>query len=385
MPGKSSDKFLNINFMVLFGSVFLMFTAVDFFIPVLPFYVLDTGGGETAVGMLMGLFTFCSIILRPLQGRNINRSGRKKLLIIGIVLYAAAGIALLFLPSLPMLFIIRAVQGFGWGAFLLSFNTLTLDLAPPAKRGEVLGIMGIAPPISLALAPLISEHMRIATSGNYVVLFMVTSMGALLALLFGSLVREPEMQEAVAEKPLLFSRKVLVPSLIIFCMTFNLGAILTFLPLFGENREIYAVGYFFTIFALTTVISRPLAGKLSDRFGRPKVYLPGLMIAAAAMILIAFSYSARELLLSAIILGIGFGSAHSSVMALAADRLPVVERGVGMATFTTAFDLGIVVGSVVFGVLLSWFDFTAIFILCALVMVFPVAGLLVMRKTQILH
>ncbi|MFU8794449.1 MAG: MFS transporter [Dethiobacteria bacterium] len=378
------EKILTPNFLALFGAVFLMFTAVDFFIPVLPFYVLDAGGSEAAVGMLMGLFTFCSVVLRPFQGRNLNRSGRKRLLVAGIVLYAAAGLGLLFLPSLPLLFLIRAIQGFGWGAFLLSFNTLTLDLAPPKKRGEVLGLMGIAPPISLAMAPLISEQMRIATSSNYMVLFLVTSMGALLALLLGSLVREPKMHKQIDEKPSLFSRKVLIPSLIIFCMTFNLGSILTFLPLFGEIRNIHAVGYFFTLFALTTVISRPLAGRLSDRFGRPKIYLPGLIIAALAMIIIAFSYSARELLLGAVILGIGFGSAHSSVMALAADRLPVIERGVGMATFTTAFDLGIVAGSIVFGFLLSWFDFTAIFILCALIMVAPVAGLLLKQKPHLL-
>jgi MFS family permease len=91
------------------------------------------------------------------------------------------------------------------------------------------------------------------------------------------------------------------------------------------------------------------------------------------MIMIALAVNAQQLLLSAFILGIGFGSAHSSVMAMAADRLPVVERGVGMATFTSAFDLGIVAGSVALGILLNWFDFTALFILCALLMLAPVA------------
>ena len=376
------EKIINSNFMALFGAIFFLFFALDYYIPILPFYVLHVGGSEASVGMLMGLFTFCSVVLRPFQGRNINHRGRKRLLITGISLYAAAGLGLLFLPSLPLLFVFRAVQGFGWGAFLLAFNTLTLDLAPPGRRGEVVGLMGIAPPFSLATAPILGEYLRMTTAENYQVLFLGASIAALIALFLGALVREPIRDRDADGQSALFSRKVLFPSLIIFCMTFTLGAILTFLPLLGEDRNIQAVGYFFTVFALTTVFSRPVAGRLSDHFGRPKIFLPALVIAAAALIMIATAVTERQLILSAFVLGIGFGSAHSSVMAMAADRLPVMERGIGMATFTSAFDLGIVTGSVTLGFLLMWFDFTALFILCALIMLIPILGNLIKEKMK---
>lgn len=367
----SNHKMITLNFLALFGAVFFLFFTLDFYIPVLPFYVLDVGGGETAVGMLMGVFTLCSVILRPFQGRDLNRRGRKRLLITGVSLYAAAGLGLLFLPSLPFLFLFRAIQGFGWGAFLLAFNTLTLDLAPPGRSGEAVGLMGIAPPFSLATAPILGEYLRLSTGSNYLLLFLFVAAAALIALLLSALVREPGRYEFENIKEALLSRKVFFPSLIIFFMTFNLGSILTFLPLLGEVRDIQAVGTFFTVFALTTVISRPLAGRLSDRLGRPRIYLPALIIAAAAMVMIATANNAEQLLLSAFILGVGFGSAHSSVLAMAADRLPVIERGVGMATFTAAFDLGIVAGSVTLGLLLNWFNFTVLFIFCALMMLTP--------------
>lgn len=359
--------------MALLGAVFFLFFALDFYIPILPFYVLDVGGGEAAVGLLMGLFTFCSIILRPFQGRDLNRRGRKRLLLMGISLYAAAGVGLLLLPPLPLVFIFRAVQGFGWGAFLLSFNTLTLDLAPDGRSGEALGLMGIAPPFSLAVAPILGEQLRISTAGNYVLLFFIASAAAVMALLMALLVKEPERDKSGDHKSPLLSRKVFLPSLIIFFMTFNLGCILTFLPLLGEVRSIEAVGYFFTVFALTAVVFRPTFGRISDRVGRSRVFLPALIVAAAALVLIALASTVFELILSAFIFGAGFGAAHSSIMALAADRLPVMERGVGMATFTGAFDLGIVAGSSIIGILLNWLDFKAVFILCAAVMVAPVA------------
>ncbi len=365
-------KILTCNFMALLGAVFFLFFALDFYIPILPFYVLAVGGGEAAVGLLMGLFTFCSVILRPFQGRDLNRRGRKRLLVMGISLYAAAGLGLLFLPALPLVFIFRAAQGFGWGAFLLSFNTLTLDLAPPGRSGEALGLMGMAPPLSLAMAPILGEQLRISTEGNYPILFFIASAAALLALVMALLVQEPSRDKSADQDNPLFSRKVLLPSLIIFFMTFNLGCILTFLPLLGEVRDIKAVGSFFSIFALTAMVFRPLFGRISDRVGRSRVFIPALVVASGGLVMIALASDAVQLIISAFIVGAGFGSAHSSVMAMAADRLPVVERGVGMATFTGAFDLGIVAGASIIGILLNWFDFTAVFILCALVMFLPV-------------
>ncbi len=368
-----NDKIVTTNFMALFGVVFFLFFTLDFYIPILPFYVLHVGGSETAVGLLMGLFTSCSIVLRPFQGRALNRRGRKRLLLVGVSLYTVSGLGLILLPSLPLLFIFRAAQGFGWGAFLLSFNTLTLDLAPEGKSGTALGLMGMAPPLSLATAPFLGEHCLYATGHNYLILFVMAGLFALVALFLTLIFREPFREpEKEGESNQLLSRKVIFPSLIIFMMTFNLGSILTFLPLLGEARDIHAVGSFFTVFALMTIISRPTAGRLSDRIGRPRVFLPGLVVATAAMIMIAFAATEVHLIASAFILGIGFGSAHSPVMAMAADRLPVIERGVGMATFTGAFDLGIVAGSVTLGILLNWFDFQALFILCAAVMFAPV-------------
>ena len=369
------EKIITFNFMALFGAVFSLFFALDFFIPVLPFYVIEVGGREAAVGMLMGLFTFCSVILRPFQGRNLNRRGRKRLLVTGIALYAAAGVGLMFLPPLPLVFVFRAVQGFGWGSFLLAYNTLTLDLAPEGRKGEALGLMGMAPPFSLAAAPLVSEHLRIVTAENYLLLFFIATGAAVVALLSGSLVREPlldKSEESWGKAGPLFSRKVLFPSLIIFFMTFNLGSILTFLPLLGEARGIQSVGYFFTVFALTTVFSRPAAGRLSDRLGRPLVFLPALVVASGALAMIAMAHSPQLLLVSAFILGLGFGAGHSSVLAMAADKLSIIERGTGMATFTATFDLGIVAGASTLGILLNWFDFRAVFFLCALVMFTPV-------------
>jgi MFS family permease len=365
------EKIFTLNFATLFGAAFLIFFALDFYIPVLPFYVVERGGSENAVGLLMGIFTFFSVVLRPFQGRRADRTGRKKLLLLGIGVYALAGLALLALPAVGPLFVIRALQGLGWGAFLLAFNTMAIDLAPPARRGEAVGLIGIAPPLSLATAPLLGEALR-GTGGGYTLLFAISVAAALGALLLAALIKEPPADRGAAAgiQPLL-SRKVLLPSLMIFFITFTFGGIITFLPLLARAREIPAVGVFFTVFALTAMVFRPITGRLSDRWGRPAVFIPGLIIIFLALVTIALADSTGLLLLGGILFGGGMGAAHPSILALAADRLAAGERGVGMATYTAAFDLGIVAGAILLGFFLNWLDFFHLFLICAAVALMP--------------
>ena len=365
------EKILTLNFAALFGAAFLTFFAVDFFIPVLPYYVLDQGGSGQAVGLLMGVFTFFSVILRPLQGRTADRKGRKKMLLTGIATYALAGLVLPALPSLAVLFLIRALQGIGWGAFLLAFNTMTIDLAPTLRRGEAVGLMGIAPPLSLATAPLLAEFLRMQ-NGGYPRLFIVSIAAALAALLLSAAIKEPPTEHDRGGGTSLLSGKVVLPSVMIFFFTVTFGGIITFLPLLGQERGFSSVGAFFTVFALTTMIVRPLTGRLSDRLDRHRVFLPGLGIIVVSLVTIALAGSISWLLLGGFLLGCGMGSAYPAILALAADRLAVGERGVGLATFTIAFDSGILVGSILFGLLLARLDFTALFLIGAAIAFLPV-------------
>lgn len=372
MQGPLKERLLTFNFAALFLTTYFMFFAIDFFIPVLPIYVVEIGGAGSAVGLLMGLFTFCSVILRPVQGRRLNRTGRKKLLLLGIAVYAVGGLGLVALPSLLTLFLFRALQGFGWGAFLLAFNTMTLDLTPPERKGEAVSLMGIAPPLSLATAPLISEWIRTG-SDNYSQVFIISVVVALIALGLSLTIKEPPLDQTDSKQMPLFTRKVLLPSVMIFFITFTFGGVITFLPLMGEARQLPFVGAFFTVFALTAIGIRSVSGRLSDRWSRAGVFLPGLVVLGLSFVVISLAHSLELFLLGAFLFGCGMSSTHPIIMAMAADNLAVGERGVGIATFTLAFDAGIMAGAITLGFLLNWFSFTYIFLLCAVTTLLPLA------------
>ncbi len=119
--------------------------------------------------------------------------------------------------------------------------------------------------------------------------------------------------------------------------------------------------------AIVVLLSRPIAGPLSDRFGRRAVILPGYTLILCGLVLVALAPSTSFLLIAAAINGIGLAFAHPGLMTLAIDQVPAGRRGLSMAQFQTFHDLGNVVGAITLGSLLDLFDrnFSAMYLVSA--------------------
>jgi len=104
---------------------------------------------------------------------------------------------------------------------------------------------------------------------------------------------------------------------------------------------------------VTVLVARTQAGPLSDRFGRRLVVVPALLAAALAMATLARAASPGDLVLAAVLYGVGFGGGQPALMAMATDRVPATERGRAMGTYFTLWELGISCGSVLLGLLVA--------------------------------
>jgi MFS family permease len=145
-------------------------------------------------------------------------------------------------------------------------------------------------------------------------------------------------------------------------MTF--GAVVSFLPLFVQAHDLGNPGLFFTVYSIIVVASRPLAGRLADRFGRALVIVPGMACIVVAMTILAYTTTQWGLLWSAALQGLGFGCVHPAVMALVIDRATLRERGPALATLMGAFDVGVGLSAIGLGQVLEKTDFTTTY-LCA--------------------
>jgi len=339
----------------------------------MPLYVLQMGGRETEVGLLMGIVAAAALAVRPASGWAVETLGRKKTMLVGPAAFATASAAYAFAGSIPVLLALRALHGLGIGTFNTGAPTLVSDQAPISRRGEALGYFGMSQTLSQALGPAIGLFIMEAWGFRW--LFGISSGMALTSLVLCFLLKDsyvPGPSRRLAWN-MFVSVKVLKPLILVLGMSFATGSILSFVPLYGRSQGVSNPGFFFTIYALVMLLSRPVSGRLSDRVGRIAVAGPGMVFISAGLGLLAFSGQWWSLVLSAVILGVGLGAAMPALMALMIDLVGPAERGGAMSTFGIGLDVGIGIGSVVQGMVAEAYGFGAAFGLTATVTLLAVA------------
>jgi len=118
------------------------------------------------------------------------------------------------------------------------------------------------------------------------------------------------------------------------------GAQNEILPLLGAKRLGLIegqIGLALSLVAIIQIIATLIAGRLSDKFGRKVVILPGCIISAASLLLLAQSYSYWFLLFSCLVMGIGIGIAGSISSAYVADIIPKEDYSIGMGTYRAIY------------------------------------------------
>jgi MFS family permease len=143
------------------------------------------------------------------------------------------------------------------------------------------------------------------------------------------------------------------------------GSIVWFISLFVVKQQIGNPGLFFTVYAIVLIIARGPIGLLSDRYGRIAVIAPGLVVGAFALGLLAMTTSMAMLLLVAGLYALSFAAIQPTLMALTVDRVPPAQRGSAMGTFSTAMDLGISAGAIVWGIVAQYAGYESVYFLAA--------------------
>ncbi|HKA52052.1 MAG TPA: MFS transporter, partial [Candidatus Binatia bacterium] len=267
--------------------------------------------------------------------------------------------------SVSLLLGLRFVHGIGIATYTTGAGTLVADIAPLERRGEAMGYFGIALNLAMAVGPALGA-MLLPTLG-FAWLFWLSAGVAGGSLLLTLQLREPSRPPQHERAPLL-SREALFPALVMASTTVTFGAVASFLPLLVFEKKLGNPGLFFTVYSVGLVVSRAWAGKLSDRFGRAVVILPGMVLVSMAMGVLAFASSLSHLLIAAVLNGVGYGGVQPTLLALAVDRASPQARGAALATVMGAIDVGIGVSAVGLGLVLERTNFTWTY-LCAGVVV----------------
>lgn len=348
----SEFSLLSRNFILISFAGFLYFGSFYLLMPTLPQFVASLGGTVSQIGIVVGIFTMSSVLFRPYFGKLVDSYGRKKMMLLGAGSFAFLFIIYSQIQNIVPLYLLRILHGIAHGGYLAAAFAYVADLAPQNRRGEVMGVYGVANVLAMALFPAWGI-MIIAETQDFSGLFFlsaITAGAAFLAIFFIDEIK-PKEEKKQAAKILAIARQpaVLVASLTFFTAATVYGTVITFLPVYAPRQGIANFGVFFTAYAAFTLISRVTAGKLSDRYGRRKVILPFLALLAFATFLLPFLESVVLLVFIGACFGLGFGACMPALNAFVVDRTLPHERSGALAFFTSFMDIGISAGALVLG------------------------------------
>ena len=257
-------------------------------LPVIPLFVDKLGGNDQLIGIVVGLFTFSALLLRPFAGHALESKGRGFVFLTGLGIFVFSIGSFGFAKGLAFLFIMRIVQGIGWGFSTTASGTIATDLIPAERRGEGMGYYGLSGNLALAFGPTLG--LALVGVISFKQLFLISAFFGLIALLLSSKIRykQVEKQSVPLKKWDFYEKSALPPSLLLFFITVTFGGIASFLPIYSAQKGISGIEWYFLLYAIALMLSRTFAGKIYDQKGHQAVFIPGALLIIFSMILLSW-------------------------------------------------------------------------------------------------
>lgn len=351
LTGERIPKLWTRNYVLICLSSLLLFLHFHSMIPTLPLYMEIFGGKSSTAGLPMAALTLGAVFIRPVAGWALDVYGRKIIFLAGLLLYLLPAVLYIWMIPAYLLIVMRFVQGIGWGIGNTASNTVASDIIPLKRIGEGTGIFMITLTLPMAISPVVS--LWIIDHYSFSLLFTVSSFLILLALIMVLFIKFPRLEkQKIKPKFVFLDRSSARPALVILFFTIAYSSVISFLPVYAKQQGVDATGLFFASMAISTLIIRPIAGMFVDKQGEKgynlAVALGGIAVCLALGIL-AQTASTFHLVVGGIFYGVGFGMGQPALLALTIMQTSAEKKGAANATYWTAYDIGIAIGSVVWG------------------------------------
>jgi MFS family permease len=353
------------NFLSVCASNFFVFLVFYLLFVTMPIYAIEEIGVEEGkAGLIITIFLLAAILIRPFTGQWVESIGRRPIVVTALVIFLiSSGLYLWFDSFVPVL-VVRFIQGIGFGMGTTVLGALAADVVPDSRKGEGLGYFAMSMNLAMVIGPFIG--LTLSQTMGYMFMFIVCLLLAVIAFIAGLTIRAPE-KELSHQRSLmprmnnLLEKPVIPIALTGALMALAYAGVLSFVSVYANNLGIGgAASYFFVVYAVVLLISRPFTGKWFDQYGENVIVIPSIIVFGIGMLVLSFTHTPLTLLLSGGLIGLGWGTLVPSFQTIALKKVPA-RAGAATATFFTIFDIGMGVGSYVVGAIATGIGFSSLY------------------------
>ncbi|MET9880102.1 MFS transporter [Actinacidiphila glaucinigra] len=337
---------------------------------VVPLYAQRSGGDAgLATGALM-LATVGGELATP---RLVARYGYRTALAAGLVLLGAPALVLTAGDGMVWIVAMCLLRGLGFALTVVAGGALTAALIPAERRGEGLALAGIVSGVPSLVA--LPSGVWLAAHVGFTPVCVAGGVVALAAVLVvpGLPGRERSAGRDAGVVAGLRDGALARPTAVFATTALGAGIIVTFLPVAVPASLSALVTVALFAQPATSTVARWFAGRYGDRHGPARLVLPGLLASAAGLLLTASTGSPVAVLAGVTLFGAGFGVAQNATLTLMYSRVPESGYGTVSALWNVAYDGGMGVGAVAFGVTAAHTGYPAAFALTAAAMLVALA------------
>lgn len=352
---------------------FLFSTGLSGFV-LLPLHLRELGASDGQLGVMMGCYSLAAILTQPVVGAWLDRGGHRAFLVGGSALAALVSLAFAAFPdTLGLVPVLRALQGVAFSIYFIANFTVVVDLAPPAHRGQALGIFGISGLSSTAVGPALGE--AVLRWAGFRGLFLAAALVGAVATVMSARLTVPRAPRPAGGEGLagLLQGAAAAPRLpLVLGGAFGLGTsvMFTFFPTYARDLGVGRVGLFAIAYSIAALAVRAGAGGLADSASRRRVIIPahalqavaaGLLASLAPLVTRAHVPGAPLLFLAGLLAGGAHGFLYPALTALVVDLTPPARRGRVVGVFSACILAGQASGAAGFGPLASWLGYGPMF------------------------
>lgn len=363
---------------------FILVSLINFIIMLSMFLLLVTIGGyavehyhvsKSTAGLVSGIFIVGSLFGRFWAGKYIEILGQKKTLVIGVIIFVITT-ALYFVSfDLTVLIIVRLLNGVGCGVASTATGTIAAFVTPKKRRGEGISYFSMSAVMATAVGPFLGMFLlQFITFRQLFIFCLALALVALIMLPVIIIDEDVESLKSQADRSLHISNfidpnAVPIGLVVLICCT-AYSSVLSFISFFAKENDLVTAGsFFFLAYAIFVLISRPFTGRIMDTRGTNIVMIPSMIAFILGLFALSITHTPFMLIVSAILLGLGYGNFLSIAQAAAVKRTDPKKIGLATSTFFIFLDFALGFGPYVLGVFIPMIGLHGLYFYMSLLVV----------------
>lgn len=390
------DKLFNKHFIGITILNFIVYMVYYLFTVIIAFIATKELGVSTSqAGLATGIYIVGTLIARLIFGKQLEVLGRKLVLRGGAIFYLLTTLAYFYMPSIGVMYLVRFLNGFGYGVVSTATNTIVTAYIPADKRGEGINFYGLSTSLAAAIGPFVGTFMLDNLHINFKMVIVLCSILIAIVVLgaFVFPVKNITLnQEQLAKSKSwtidsFIEKKAIFITIIAFLMGISYASVLGFQKLYTTEINLMTVGaYFFIVYALVITLTRPSMGRLMDAKGDKWVLYPSYLFLTLGLALLGSAMGSVTYLLSGALIGFGYGTFMSCGQAVSIKGVEEHRFNTAMSTYMIGLDLGLGAGPYILGLVKDGFlgagvqSFRELFWIAAIIPV--VCGILYFLKSS---